>query len=782
MRRFAPLIVFAALIVVLLWPVLLGGRILLPGGVESWSASDSQAEDVHRDTPAWDAIARCYPARVLLGRAIRSGELPLWNPHQMCGAPFLADGRNAVLYPPNLLFAILPPEWALGLLAALHLFAAGAFTYVFLRGLNISPAASTFGGVAFMLSSFAVVRLELPEFLSAGVWLPLALHFSRLAHERQSAIHAAGAGAAVALAVVGGQPQIALYCALAVGLYWLYLGVSIRSLGAAWGWLWLVGLTFGMSFALAAPQLFPSAEIAAVSRRAGGYAAFSAPAMPVRDLIALFVPDFFSSQANEGAGIRIAGEYFGYVGILTLILMPLAFGGKGKYRGQAWFFGGLAVLALLIAVGTGINRLLYPGIPGLTCSGSPAQALFLFALSAAVLGSIGLDRVMNGAREKRLPAVLMVAVSALGVSAVGLALLRLNLPGSFALGKWFDMLQVFPVFLVTGVLLLAPMAGGRLSRELGGVLAVAILAADLIVFGIGLNPTCERWEVYPSTRLTELLKGEEDISRIVSFSVHPDSCLRESVFLPNSATVCGLFDVRGCGASPQVRCKELLDAARAGNQALMEDGGTAFARSLASPVYDLLGVRWVVSDRPMGGGCRKIGACRVYRNPDPLPRAFIVHTIEFADDKEVLRRLAAAEADPRRILLARPRDGLRLRPWWIGGLSATCKPAKAERVSIVRYTCNTVELKVSAAPYAFLVLTDQHSPGWQVFVDGKAAPIVRADYAFRALAVPPGEHTVEFVYSPRSFAMGLRYVKIACVVLIGLVICSIAGWWGNRGR
>jgi len=771
MRRFAPLVVFAVLVVVLLWPVLLGGRILLPGEAVSGAppGNASGLREGVRCNPAWDSIARHYPARVFLGRAVRSGEIPLWNPHQMCGMPFLADARNAVFYPPNLLFAILPPDRAVGLLAALHLFAAGAFTYVFLKGLNLSRTASTFGGVAFMLGGFAVAWLELPGFLSAGVWLPLALYFSRLAHERRSAIHAAGAGTAVALAMVGGQSQIALYSILAVGLYWLYLAVSIRSLGAAWSWLWLAGLTFGLGFALAAPQLFPSAELAAASHSAASYPALSAQAMPARSLLALFVPGFFG---------RRAAECCGYVGILTLILVPFAF--TGKRRQHAWFFGGLAALALLMALGAGINRLLQPGIPGLAYSGSPVRALYLFAFSAAVLGGIGLERITSAAEGKRLLAMLLVTLSALGVLAIGLILLQLNLsrvPDYIAVVD-FLRAHTFLALFLTGMLLLVPMAAGRLGRELGGALAVAVLAADLIVFGMGYNPACGRLEVYPSTGLTNLLKEDADFSRIVRSDVDPDSFWSEkSVLLPNSATVYGLFDVQGFGPSYSMRCKELLDAAgwKGPNRA-------ALARILASPIYDLLGIRWVVSDRPLRSGGRKIGGCWVYQNLHPVPRAFIVHMIEFADEKEILRRLVNAEADPRKVLLVRSDDAPRLAPWWIGSLSIVCKPARADRVNIVRYTCNTITLKVSATRHAFLVLMDQHCPGWQAFVDGRTAPMVRADYAFRAIAVPPGEHTVAFVYSPRSFAIGLRYAKVALVVLAGLAICSAAVWWGERGR
>jgi uncharacterized membrane protein YfhO len=70
-------------------------------------------------------------------------------------------------------------------------------------------------------------------------------------------------------------------------------------------------------------------------------------------------------------------------------------------------------------------------------------------------------------------------------------------------------------------------------------------------------------------------------------------------------------------------------------------------------------------------------------------------------------------------------------------------------------SANKVTVKVTLAQAGWLVLADTHYPGWVARVDGVSVPVLHANYAFRAVAVEAGTRTVEFVYRPRSFAVGV---------------------------
>jgi uncharacterized membrane protein YfhO len=70
------------------------------------------------------------------------------------------------------------------------------------------------------------------------------------------------------------------------------------------------------------------------------------------------------------------------------------------------------------------------------------------------------------------------------------------------------------------------------------------------------------------------------------------------------------------------------------------------------------------------------------------------------------------------------------------------------------------------------VLADVNYDGWNAFLDGERVPLLQADYAFRAVRVPAGKHTVEFRYTPLSFWGGLILSVAVLLVLIAFGIHS----------
>lgn len=150
------------------------------------------------------------------------------------------------------------------------------------------------------------------------------------------------------------------------------------------------------------------------------------------------------------------------------------------------------------------------------------------------------------------------------------------------------------------------------------------------------------------------------------------------------------------------------------------------------------------------------GDVKIYENLTALPRAWVVNRAEIVPDAEqVIARLRDPAFDPAgTVLLAEGAvlDGL-------GGGHA----------HITRYEAETVTIDVATDAPGYLVLTDTYYPGWQAAVDGRPAPILRADLVFRAVPLEAGRHTVEFHYRPASFRTGL-WVSLAAALLVLMVV------------
>ena len=88
-----------------------------------------------------------------------------------------------------------------------------------------------------------------------------------------------------------------------------------------------------------------------------------------------------------------------------------------------------------------------------------------------------------------------------------------------------------------------------------------------------------------------------------------------------------------------------------------------------------------------------------------------------------------ARADPR----VKPEDGH-------DGAGGTAR--------IISYGNTVVEIEAESPAGGHVVLNDPWHPWWFATVDGREAPILRANVLFRAVAVPPGRHTVRFTFHP----------------------------------
>ncbi|MAS37686.1 MAG: hypothetical protein CL610_27065 [Anaerolineaceae bacterium] len=169
---------------------------------------------------------------------------------------------------------------------------------------------------------------------------------------------------------------------------------------------------------------------------------------------------------------------------------------------------------------------------------------------------------------------------------------------------------------------------------------------------------------------------------------------------------------------------------------------------------------------------------KLYENQAVLPRAFIVsEAINLPDSDEgtamALQIMADDAFDPAATVTLHSDTALAAPP------QADSSESGVSRASMVEYTPEYIVIQAESDSGGYLVLTDTYYPGWQATVDGVAAPIVRADIMFRAVAVPAGASEVIFRYQP-VWLPGAQIAGIVAWLLVLLVAGII--WWRSASK
>jgi hypothetical protein len=109
-----------------------------------------------------------------------------------------------------------------------------------------------------------------------------------------------------------------------------------------------------------------------------------------------------------------------------------------------------------------------------------------------------------------------------------------------------------------------------------------------------------------------------------------------------------------------------------------------------------------------------------------------------------------------------------------GGEPLDATPSSAATIGFEGYRPNEIRLAVDTPADAYLVLSEVWYPGWQATVDGVPTPVLRANYAFRAVRLEPGQHQVQFIFTPRSWRLGLAISGVTLLILILVGLYALA--------
>lgn len=97
-------------------------------------------------------------------------------------------------------------------------------------------------------------------------------------------------------------------------------------------------------------------------------------------------------------------------------------------------------------------------------------------------------------------------------------------------------------------------------------------------------------------------------------------------------------------------------------------------------------------------------------------------------------------------------------------------------IQLIEMTPPYLKYQSSSTTGGLVVFSEIYYPkGWVATIDGKEAPILRANYVLRALEIPAGNHQIEFRFEPKPYLIGNKITMASSWVLLLVVLGSI-GW------
>jgi hypothetical protein len=708
---------------------------------------------------------------------------PFWNPYHYGGHPSVADPQSLIFAPAFVMWALFdsaPSLRAFDLIVYAHLLVGGlAIGAIGLRA-RWPVAACVLAAAIFMFGGAAGGRLQhTGNILPYGLF-PLALLLLQLALERPSLLlGAAFAGVAAALAL--GRNQVALLLCLVLAAAALTTIATdakpLRYLRERAGVLAIMAV---VGLALVATPFLLTLQFAALSNRPTELLdiALQGSLYPP-NLAQLVVADIFGSHhAYWGPGgssvpeVALTDDSFNYmfVGSVPIILLLwLGVIGGGAFRRGRLLLTAVLIAALLFALGryTPLFGLAFEWVPGVSMFRRPVDGDFVIVIMLALLGGHLLaDYVRDGAPRPRIIATTVVAGGALAILASAVMFSQRSGHGGAAL---VAVLTTAPISL--GVIALLALARTPRARATAAVLVAAIAVAELLWWNVAFRLNAESRTYYEVLHQPDA--ADAQVLAVLDRAVREGQATGQRPRVEilgmggpwqNLAVVRGLEAINGYNPLRIGFYDRLVSPGEGSWLAGLRDFPPSF-EGYDCALAHALELELLVLDRPIED------VPHLARRPvaDVLlagPRAWIYRLHDAAPRLKFTTRVQVADADALRAdgqLLNSPApdhalidDGTPPTRSYGATPNADAGPAQ-----IVAWRNDRVEIEADSASGGMLVLHDTYYPGWVAEIDGRAAPILRADVLFRGVEMPAGRHRIVFRFAPFSLANLMNALKLA---------------------
>lgn len=707
-----------------------------------------------------DVVKQFYPWKVFAMDLLHRGIWPLWNPYSFSGMPFIANLQSGIFFPLNLIYALVPVLWGWVTNVLVQLFLFGVFSYLFLRSEKLSKTAAVFGAVVLMNLSYITLWHWQLVITQSALFLPLILYFVNVYSVKKHFKFLLIISLLLAFCFFGGHAQTVIYVYLIFWLFALYRKVPLK----------LLILTSIFPIILAAVQLFPSFETYMHSAREGSATKelFAPFVFHWKNITTVLAPDFFghpSSRNYTGTDYRDMNAYFG----LTAAIFSLISLFWLKTQKSVRLFLFLSAIGLAFAAPPFVFIFDKFNIPVLS-SGVPARMIFVFQFAAAVLSAWGFEYWLNNKAKFHRPITISLSFISFCLAVLWIfAILNHNLSGQVSRNN-----LILPTFLFVASAFFLVTKNIFPKLKWAAVAGIFILLfIQYSYFFTKYNSFSPQKFVFPKHPVLTYLQKKAGINRFFGTD--------NAQMNYNFSVYYQLYDFEGYDSMYPRRYGELIasvDSASIPKVIPRSDAYfTHWSDRLSARLLDLLGVKFLLDKNELLTGEWEPEESkfspqhytlvwqhlpwRIFERKNVLPRfgLFGKYSVE-KDNQKIIAQLYDPNFDYQNTLVLEESPTI------------TPQPTTAKNINLISYEPNKIVFKIQSDQPQLLFLSDNYYPGWQVFVDDKPEKILRANYTFRAVNLPAGEHKVVFTYDPPAFKIGLIVSVLSLFLFCGLMIRS----------
>jgi hypothetical protein len=703
-----------------------------------------------------DAGSLGFPMDFYQKESFAQGHLPLWDPYNHCGVPFLAQwGR---WYPVSFLGQILPLPWFTNVSVILHLFWRGIGMFWLCRRWQLGAFGSTFAAMAFIFNGVTFSCLTWSNYIACLSWLPWVVG-TVIAAWQNGGRWIPLAAFASAMQVLTATPELTVLSWLFIGALWLtnLLAKETQALASAGRLAAVVGLAAGISMV----QMLPFFDLLQHSQRTTN--ATDAPwAVPGWGLANLLVPLFHCYESPQGTWFQDGQEFMASYYLGAGVLMLGIVGGIWNRSRRSVVILGAALFCWLMALGphTIFFSAFKTVFPLVSVARFPVKFAILPAFLLPILAGWTIDRL--GPAEKTLALRRATAALAIAILLGMAAILWFGHSHPLPYDQWQQTaIQALGagvlMIILVGCALLTPVVKSPRARILLQLACLATLPIDALTHSPNIAPTLPvsilapgMWEAKgnPPVPLAE--------GRVM---IHPDA--EQKLIYSHVDNLQLDFLVKRLGEWYNLN---LLDGVPKLTGAITLR--PANFDVLEQYLYYTQGAHW-------GEGLLDFLSITSISSPEnpiewhartnALPLITGGQQPKFVEENKLLAAITSNDFEPRTEV------------YFPESTRSSITVSNQTRCTVrnVRFTSNRIEATVESSATAMVVLSESYYHNWHAFVDSQPTELLRANLAFQAIQVPGGSHEIAVVYTDPRLKTG------AALSAISVVLCGLL-WWRTK--